>query len=74
MKNILLVTFLLFSLKNFSQSTLFSSCENVSAFNKNSTPDLAVVIYSSEEETIWNAIRLAIAAQKASDTAVVFVL
>jgi len=53
---------------------MFSACENVSAFNKNSRPDLAVVIYSNDAETVWNALRLAIVSQQKGDTVVVFVL
>jgi uncharacterized protein involved in oxidation of intracellular sulfur len=51
-----------------------SSCESTTAFPKGSTPDLGIVIYSSDAETVWNAMRLANYCQSKGDTVVVFVL
>jgi peroxiredoxin family protein len=55
-------------------SQLFSGCENVSAFNKNSTPDIGIVISSGDDETVWNALRLGVAAQSKGDSVVIFVI
>ncbi len=55
-------------------ASVFSSCDNVTAFDKNSIPDLGLIIYSDDEETVWNALRLAIFSQGKGDTVVVFVL
>lgn len=51
----------------------FSPCENVTAFNKNSNPDLGIIIYSDDAETVWNAMRLAVYSQSKGDSVVVFV-
>lgn len=53
---------------------LFSSCENVSAFNPGRTPDIGIVISSGEAETVWNALRLGIAAESKGDSVVIFVI
>jgi len=72
-KNILCLVIILFTLKpGFAQ--LFSGCENVTAFSKSRTPDLGIVISSGDAETVWNALRLAIAAQSKGDSVVVFVI
>lgn len=55
-------------------SQLFSACENVSAFNKSRTPDIGIVISSGDAETVWNALRLGIAAESKGDSVVVFVI
>jgi peroxiredoxin family protein len=70
----LLFTLLLlgFSISGFSQ--VLSACENVTTFSKNSKPDLGIVIYSGDAETVWNALRLATISQSKGDTVVVFVL
>jgi peroxiredoxin family protein len=67
---------LLCGLFSFSSvySQLFSGCENVSAFNKSRTPDLGIIISSGDAETVWNALRLGIAAQSKGDTVVIFVI
>jgi uncharacterized protein involved in oxidation of intracellular sulfur len=52
----------------------FSPCESVSAFNKNSSPDLGIVIYSDDTETVWNAIRLANFSISKGDTVAIFVV
>jgi len=71
-KVFLLLLINLISITGFSQ--LFSGCENVSAFNKSRTPDIGIVISSGDAETVWNALRLGIAAQSKGDSVVVFVI
>ena len=56
------------------KAQLFSGCENVSAFSKSRTPDMGIVISSGDAETVWNALRLGIAAQSKGDTVVIFVI
>ena len=53
---------------------LLSTCENVTAFDKSRTPDIGIVINSGDAETVWNGLRLAIAAQSKGDTVVIFVI
>jgi sulfur relay (sulfurtransferase) complex TusBCD TusD component (DsrE family) len=72
-KFIAVLVFALFANSTFGQS-LFSACENVSAFNKSRTPDIGIVISSGDAETVWNALRLGIAAQTKGDSVVVFVI
>jgi predicted peroxiredoxin len=72
-KNVIILALILFSAIN-GKAQLFSGCENVSAFNKNSSPALGIVISSGDAETVWNALRLGIAAQSKGDTVVVFVI
>jgi tRNA 2-thiouridine synthesizing protein D len=69
---ILLIIILFFAKSGFAQ--LFSACENVSAFNKSRTPDIGIVISSGDAESVWNALRLGIAAQSKGDTVVIFVI
>jgi peroxiredoxin family protein len=56
------------------QSQEFSSCENLSTFDKNRKPDLGIVISSGDAETVWNALRLAVVAQSKGDSVVIFVV
>jgi predicted peroxiredoxin len=56
------------------KSQVLASCENVTAFNKSSNPDLGIVISSGDEETVWNALRLGIAAESKGDSVVIFVI
>ncbi len=72
-KNIIILILVLFSIQSGS-AQLFSGCENVSAFDKSSTPDLGIIICSGDAETVWNALRLGIAAQQKGDTVVIFVI
>jgi predicted peroxiredoxin len=69
---ILLLVILFFAISGKAQ--LFSGCENVSAFSKSRTPDIGIVISSGDAETVWNALRLGIAAQSKGDTVVIFVI
>jgi uncharacterized protein involved in oxidation of intracellular sulfur len=72
-KSLLLSVLITFSsLAGFAQ--LFSGCENVTAFNKNRKPDLGIIISSGEAETVWNALRLGVAAESKGDSVVVFVI
>jgi uncharacterized protein involved in oxidation of intracellular sulfur len=52
----------------------YFACENVIAFEESLTPDLGIIIYSDDVETVWNAMRLAVYSQTKGDTVVVFVL
>lgn len=59
---------------NGSYAQKLAGCEQYAVFNKNSTPDLGIVLYSNDVETIWNAMRLATYAQAKGDTVVIFLL
>jgi peroxiredoxin family protein len=72
-KNIILLLVILFCAIS-AKAQLFSGCENVSAFSKSRTPDMGIVISSGDAETVWNALRLGIAAQSKGDTVVIFVI
>jgi peroxiredoxin family protein len=63
---------LMWNYNGFSQN--IPTCENVTTFPKNSTPDLGICIYSGDAETVWNALRLATLAQSKGDTVVIFVI
>jgi predicted peroxiredoxin len=69
---IVILLMLLTAQSGFAQ--LFSGCENVTAFNKNRTPDMGIVISSGDRETVWNALRLGVAAESKGDSVVVFVI
>ena len=69
---ILVLLTLLLGRNGFAQ--LFSGCENISAFSKNRTPDMGIVISSGDRETVWNALRLGVAAESKGDSVVIFVL
>jgi predicted peroxiredoxin len=69
---IVILLMLLTAQTGFAQ--LFSGCENVTAFNKNRTPDMGIVISSGDRETVWNALRLGVAAESKGDSVVVFVI
>jgi predicted peroxiredoxin len=72
-KNIIILTIVLFSTLN-GKAQLFTGCENVMAFSKSRTPDIGIVISSGDVETVWNALRLGIAAQSKGDSVVIFVI
>jgi peroxiredoxin family protein len=72
-RNAIVILLMLFTTQSgFAQ--LFSGCENVTAFNKNRTPDMGIVISSGDRETVWNALRLGVAAESKGDSVVVFVI
>ena len=74
MKKFALILICMIVNMNDGYSQLFSGCENVSAFNKSRTPDIGIVISSGDAETVWNALRLGIAAQSKGDSVVIFVI
>jgi len=69
---VVLILLLFIAKSGFGQ--MFSGCENVTAFSKSRTPDMGIVISSGDSETVWNALRLGIAAQSKGDSVVVFVI
>ncbi len=71
-KSVIILLCLITAHNGFAQ--LFSGCENVTAFNKNRTPDMGIVISSGERETVWNALRLGVAAESKGDSVVIFVI
>jgi peroxiredoxin family protein len=74
MKKVSVVLLVLYIIASNGFSQVITGCENVSVFNKSSSPDMGIVISSGDVETVWNALRLAIAAQSKGDTVVVFVI
>jgi sulfur relay (sulfurtransferase) complex TusBCD TusD component (DsrE family) len=74
MRKYCIILILILFAANSSFAQLFSGCENATAFNKSRTPDIGIVISSGDAETVWNALRLAIAAQSKGDTVVIFVI
>lgn len=72
MKNFSILLFIL--LASLQVQAQFTGCEKFTAFDPNSSPDLGIVIYSDDAETVWNAYRLAIYAQAQGDTVVIFLL
>jgi len=74
MKKCLFVTLILISIATKGFSQVVSACENVTVFSRNSNPDLAIVIYSGDAETVWNALRLATYSQSKGDSVIIYVL
>jgi sulfur relay (sulfurtransferase) complex TusBCD TusD component (DsrE family) len=74
MKKVIILLFIALSSIISLSAQILTGCENVTAFKKSSSPDLAIVIYSSDSETVWNALRLATFAQTKGDTVVIYVL
>jgi len=74
MKKIIITSLFILSVYLIGQSQILSGCEGVTAFNKASTPDIGIIISSGDAETVWNALRLGIAAQSKGDTVVIFVI
>ena len=66
------ILILLTAQSGFAQ--LFSGCENVTAFNKNRSPNMGILISSGDRETVWNALRLGVAAESKGDSVVIFVI
>jgi predicted peroxiredoxin len=71
-KNIIILALIIFS--GINGKAQFSGCENIAAFSKSRTPDMAIIISSGDVETVWNAIRLGIVAQSKGDSVVIFVI
>jgi predicted peroxiredoxin len=74
MKKYLIALLLIVCTEKYGFTQLFTGCENVTAFNKTSSPDLGIVISSGDAEIVWNALRLGIAAQSKGDSVVIFVI
>ncbi|HEY4787542.1 MAG TPA: DsrE family protein [Bacteroidales bacterium] len=74
MKKFFIVLVLLTSLALTGNAQLNFSCANTSAFPKNSTPDIGIIISSGDAETVWNALRLANLSQSKGDTVAIFVV
>ena len=70
------ILFLMLPVLNMAQTpvTVKTSCESVTAFDKSLTPDIGMLIYSDDAETVWNAMRLAVYSQSQGDFVVIFVL
>jgi len=72
-RNIAVLFIILFAAQSgFAQ--LFAGCENATAFSKNRKPQMGIVISSGDRETVWNALRLGVAAESKGDSVVVFVI
>jgi len=56
----------------FSQTK--TSCADFSYLSKEVTPDLGIILYSSDAETVWNAFRLANLARTKGDMVMIFLL
>jgi sulfur relay (sulfurtransferase) complex TusBCD TusD component (DsrE family) len=67
----------LLTISGFAQQVPLA-CEQSAAFDhmfgKKTNPDLGIVIYSNDPETVWNALRLATYAQGKGDLVVIFLL
>jgi sulfur relay (sulfurtransferase) complex TusBCD TusD component (DsrE family) len=66
------IFFVCIFISGFSQ--LNFGCASTAAFPENLTPDLGIVIYTNDDETVWNAFRLATFSQVKGDTVVIFLL
>ena len=69
------ITFLIvfsISLSAFSQKQ--PSCADFSYLSNDISPDLGIVIYSADAETVWNALRLANFAKTKGDVVMIFLL
>lgn len=71
-KWLLFLVVFLFATMCFSQSKL--GCADFSYLSNDVAPDLGIVIYSSDGETVWNALRLANFARKEGDVVMIFLL
>jgi uncharacterized protein involved in oxidation of intracellular sulfur len=63
---------LIYSSSAFTQTK--PSCADFSYLSKDITPDLGIVLYSSDAETVWNALRLANFARTKGDVVMIFLL
>jgi len=70
--------FVLYAIVLLCCSSIFSqskpSCADFSYLSKDITPDLGIVLYSSDAETVWNALRLANFARTKGDVVMIFLL
>ena len=60
------------SIQTYSQSK--PTCADFSYLSKDVAPDLGIVLYSSDAETVWNALRLANFARTKGDVVMIFLL
>ena len=74
MRKYIIIVLLILTISKSGFAQLFSGCENVTAFSPSRTPDLGIIISSGDAETVWNALRLGIAAQTKGDSVVIFVI
>jgi sulfur relay (sulfurtransferase) complex TusBCD TusD component (DsrE family) len=74
MKKLLLICMAIagIAISGFSQFNF--GCTNTTAFPKYTNPDLGIIIYTNDDETVWNALRLAVYSQSKGDTVVIFLL
>jgi len=68
----LIIFILLFSISSFSQTK--ATCADFSYLSKDVSPDLGIVIYSADAETVWNALRFANLARTKGDVVMIFLL
>ena len=62
----------LFCLYSFSQTK--PTCADFSYLSKDISPDLGIVIYSTDAETVWNALLFANLARTKGDVVMIFLL
>jgi uncharacterized protein involved in oxidation of intracellular sulfur len=74
MRKNIFILMLIFFTTNSGYAQLLSGCEGVSAFDKGSSPDLGIILFSGDAETVWNALRLATFSQSKGDTVVIFIV
>lgn len=74
MKKLLFIAILSLLLPVAAYTQQPMGCEQYSVFDKKSNPDLGIVLYTNDAETIWNALRLATYSQGKGDTVVIFLL
>ena len=73
MKNIVLLSVLfLLTFRAYSQEKV--SCADFSYLKQDVAPDLGIVIYSDDAETVWNALRLANFSRSKGDEVMIFLL
>lgn len=63
---------LLLTFSSFSQTK--ATCADFSYLSKDISPDLGIVIYSADAETVWNALRFANLARTKGDVVMIFLL
>ncbi len=74
MKKVFSFSILLLLSQFVTAQQYISNCEKYTVFDANSAPDLGIVIYTDDAETVWNAMRLATYAQSQKDVVVIFLL
>jgi sulfur relay (sulfurtransferase) complex TusBCD TusD component (DsrE family) len=74
MKRLLLILSLSLFIGSAAFSQTKSTCADFSYLSKDVAPDLGIVLYSADAETIWNAFRLANLARTKGDVVMIFLL